>query len=341
MAATSRAGLVNPRLGTYFGIFASALACAGADGAHARAAGRLRQGVRLLMFAGPIALYGAIGLFDPDQRGPGLLRLRPARAGVLQRARARHRRPRWRAASSPSRAPSSWSATTPCASASASRPASSSWACCWRRSCASPATTRCRAISAGASRAARCASSRPPFLPVPLLLLLAAEARFAAYAVGLADGQPEAVMAIAVVVCALRHGVRRRHALAHLVGLGEGDRGAGCPGRAGHHRRPHGHQPAPAADDARQHPARPHAHGGGTQPADPRSPAAGLRLSGPRAGAARQALHPGLRQRRQPGVRADGCWRRPRASPPRRRCSCAPARRPACTRRASRSAGPC
>ena len=69
--------------------------------------------------------------------------------------------------------------------------------------------------------------------------------------------------------------------------------------------------------------------------------AAGLRLSGRGPRAAGQALHPVLRQRRQPGVRADdvrGGGRHRRLA---RRCCRAPAPRPASTRRASRSAGRC
>ena len=63
-------------------------------------------------------------------------------------------------------------------------------------------------------------------LAVPLLLLLAAEARFAAYASAWLTGQSERLMAVAVVACVTAMVHRRRHALAHLVGLGQGDRRA-------------------------------------------------------------------------------------------------------------------
>ena len=74
-------------------------------------------------------------------------------------------------------------------------------------------------------------------LSVPMLLLLAAEARFAAYAAAWLLGQSERLMA--VVVRGLRGGHRhcRRHALADLVERRQGDRRAAGAGGAGHHRR--------------------------------------------------------------------------------------------------------
>jgi cation/acetate symporter len=67
MAATSRAGLVNPRLGTYFGIFASALAALVLMALMLEQLGVSDAALRLLMFAGPMALYGAFGLFAPTR----------------------------------------------------------------------------------------------------------------------------------------------------------------------------------------------------------------------------------------------------------------------------------
>jgi cation/acetate symporter len=65
MAATSRTRLVNPRLGTYFGIFAAALISLVLMALMLERLGVSDGAVRYLMFAGPIALYGAIGLFSP------------------------------------------------------------------------------------------------------------------------------------------------------------------------------------------------------------------------------------------------------------------------------------
>ena len=72
--------------------------------------------------------------------------------------------------------------------------------CCSFRSCARSAPTRCRPFSAAASTAAPCASWRRRMLPVPILLLLAAEARFAAYAAAWLLGQSERLTAVLVVV---------------------------------------------------------------------------------------------------------------------------------------------
>jgi cation/acetate symporter len=63
MATTSHARLVNPRLGTYFGIFASAFAALVLMALMLEQLGVSDQAIRLVMFGGPVALYGAIGLF--------------------------------------------------------------------------------------------------------------------------------------------------------------------------------------------------------------------------------------------------------------------------------------
>lgn len=63
MAVTARTRLVNPRLGAYFGIFAAAFAALVLMALMFEQLGSPDFTLRLLMFAGPIALYGAIGVF--------------------------------------------------------------------------------------------------------------------------------------------------------------------------------------------------------------------------------------------------------------------------------------
>jgi len=65
MAAVSRSRLVNPRLGTYFAIFTAAFAALVLTAMIFEQLGASDLGIRFLMFAGPIALYGAIGLLSP------------------------------------------------------------------------------------------------------------------------------------------------------------------------------------------------------------------------------------------------------------------------------------
>jgi len=65
MAATSRTRLVNPRLGTFFGIFSAAFAALVLMTLILEQLGASDLAIRFLMFAGPIALYGAIGLLSP------------------------------------------------------------------------------------------------------------------------------------------------------------------------------------------------------------------------------------------------------------------------------------
>src|SRR5262245_37839612 len=65
MAATSGVRLVNPRLGTYFGIFSATFAALVLMALMLEQLGIADLAVRLLMFAGPIALYGALGVLTP------------------------------------------------------------------------------------------------------------------------------------------------------------------------------------------------------------------------------------------------------------------------------------
>jgi len=62
MAFTSRTRLVNPRLGTYFGIFTAAFAALVLMAMMLEQLGAADGMVRLAMFAGPVGLYIAIGL---------------------------------------------------------------------------------------------------------------------------------------------------------------------------------------------------------------------------------------------------------------------------------------
>jgi cation/acetate symporter len=62
MAFTARTRLVNPRLGTYFGIFTAAFAGLVLMALMFEQLGATDGLLRLIMFAGPIALYAAIGL---------------------------------------------------------------------------------------------------------------------------------------------------------------------------------------------------------------------------------------------------------------------------------------
>lgn len=65
MAFTSRTRLVNPRLGTYFGIFTSGFVAVFLMALMLEQLGTGDGVVRLLMFAGPILLYGGIGALVP------------------------------------------------------------------------------------------------------------------------------------------------------------------------------------------------------------------------------------------------------------------------------------
>ncbi len=65
MAVTSGVRLVNPRLGTYFGIFTAAFASLVLMALMLEQLGIADPAIRLLMFGGPIALCGSIGLLTP------------------------------------------------------------------------------------------------------------------------------------------------------------------------------------------------------------------------------------------------------------------------------------
>ena len=62
MPYTHRPGYVNPRLGTYFGIFMSAFAAIALMTLILEGLGVSDDTLRLTMLAGPIGLYAAIGI---------------------------------------------------------------------------------------------------------------------------------------------------------------------------------------------------------------------------------------------------------------------------------------
>lgn len=62
MAFSHRTGYVNPRLGTYFGIFMSAFVALGLLALILEGLGVDADALRLVMFAGPIGLYAIIGI---------------------------------------------------------------------------------------------------------------------------------------------------------------------------------------------------------------------------------------------------------------------------------------
>jgi cation/acetate symporter len=62
MAFTARTRLVNPRLGTYFGIFTAAFAALVLLALMFEQLGATDALLRLIMFGGPVTLYAAIGL---------------------------------------------------------------------------------------------------------------------------------------------------------------------------------------------------------------------------------------------------------------------------------------
>ena len=64
MAFTARTRLVNPRLGTYFGIFAAAFVSLVLMALMFEQLGTSDLAVRILMFAGPIVLFAVIGLLS-------------------------------------------------------------------------------------------------------------------------------------------------------------------------------------------------------------------------------------------------------------------------------------
>src|SRR3990172_11676446 len=64
MAFTARTRLVNPRLGTYFGIFAAAFVSVVLLALIFEQLGASDLTVRVLMFVGPITLFAAIGMLS-------------------------------------------------------------------------------------------------------------------------------------------------------------------------------------------------------------------------------------------------------------------------------------
>jgi cation/acetate symporter len=200
MAATSGVRLVNPRLGTYFGIFSAAFASLVLMALMLEQLGIGDLAVRFLMFAGPIVLYGSIGLLTPASDAYDYFtcgRRVPAFFNGLVLA------------------------ITALGGAGLMALTGTLFAAGFDALCLS------LGISTGLvfmgvllapflrksgdytvpsylgrrfeSRTLRVVAAT--VLAVPLLLLLAAEARFAAYAATWLTGQPESVMAIAAVIC--------------------------------------------------------------------------------------------------------------------------------------------
>jgi cation/acetate symporter len=201
MAVTSGVRLVNPRLGTYFGIFSAAFASLVLMALMFEQLGVSDMGVRLLMFAGPIALCGAIGLLTPasdpnDYFACG--RRVPAFFNGLVLA------------------------ITALGGAGLMALTGAFFAVGFDALCLSlgictglvfmgvllaPFLRKSGdyTVPSYLSRRFENRSLRivaAAVLAAPLLLLLAAEARFAAYAAAWLTDQPEPVMAVAVVVCA-------------------------------------------------------------------------------------------------------------------------------------------
>ena len=100
MAFTSRTRLVNPRLGTYFGIFTAAFAALVLMALMFEQLGATDAMVRLTDVRRPHRALRRDRLGLRRARGRGLFRLRPQGARLLQRAGARAS-PRWAA-------PGSW-----------------------------------------------------------------------------------------------------------------------------------------------------------------------------------------------------------------------------------------
>jgi cation/acetate symporter len=201
MAATSGVRLVNPRLGTFFGIFSAAFAALVLVALMLEQLGISDLAIRLLMFGGPIVLYGAIGILTPaseptdyfacGRRVPaffnGLLLAITALGGAGLIALT-----------------------------GAFFVAGFDALCLSLGICAglvfmgvllAPFLRKSGDYTVPSylsrrfeSRTLRIVAAA--VLTVPLLLLLAAEARFAAYAASWLTGQPEVIMALAVVVCA-------------------------------------------------------------------------------------------------------------------------------------------
>jgi cation/acetate symporter len=201
MAVTSGVRLVNPRLGTYFGIFSAAFASLVLMALMLEQLGVSDAGVRLLMFAGPIALCGAFGVLTPATDPNDFFacgRRVPAFFNGLVLA------------------------ITALGGAGLIALTGAFFTVGFDALCLSLGITtglvfmgvlvapflRKSGDYTVPSYLSRRFESRPlrmvaaAVLAVPLLLLLAAEARFATYAAAWLTNQPESVMAIAVVSCA-------------------------------------------------------------------------------------------------------------------------------------------
>ena len=201
MAVTSGVRLVNPRLGTYFGIFAAALASLVLMALMLEQLGVSDMAIRFLMFAGPIGLCGALGLLTPASDPNDFFacgRRVPAFFNGLVLA------------------------ITALGGAGLMALTGAFFTVGFDALCLSLGICsgfvfmgvlvapflRKSGDYTVPSYLGRRFESRPlrivaaAVLAVPLLLLLAAEARFAAYAAAWLTDQPEPIMAVAVVVCA-------------------------------------------------------------------------------------------------------------------------------------------
>jgi cation/acetate symporter len=200
MAFTARTRLVNPRLGTYFGIFAAAFASLVLLALMFEQLGTADLAVRLLMFAGPIVLYAAIGLLSPaneasdyfvcGRRVPAFFNGLVLAIGALGGA--------------------GFLALTGCFFV-----VGFDALCLGLGLCAgfvfmgvllAPFLRKFGAYTIPTYLGRRFDSQMlrvvsAAVLAVPLLLLLAAEARFAAYASAWLTGQPDRLMAVIVVAC--------------------------------------------------------------------------------------------------------------------------------------------
>lgn len=201
MAATSRAGLVNPRLGTYFGIFASALAAMVLMALMLEQLGVSDAVVRLVMFAGPVLLYVGIGLlartreaqdyFACGRRVPAFFNGLVLAIGALGGAGVLALTGAFFAVGFDALCLSLGIAAGLVFMGVLVAPF-------LRKS--GDYTIPSYLSRRFESRSLRIVAAA--VLAVPLLLLLAAEAHFAAYAAAWLTGQPEGAMAVAVVLCA-------------------------------------------------------------------------------------------------------------------------------------------
>jgi cation/acetate symporter len=201
MAVTSSVRLVNPRLGTYFGIFSAALASLVLMALMLEQLGVSDAGVRFLMFAGPMALCGALGLLTPasdtndyfacGRRVPaffnGLVLAMTALGGA------------------------SLMAVTGAFFTVGFDALCLSLGICtglvFMGVLVAPFLRKSGDYTAPSYLGRRFDSASlrivaAAVMAVPLLLLLAAEARFASYAAAWLTDQPEPIMAVAVVICA-------------------------------------------------------------------------------------------------------------------------------------------